>query len=279
MRLRTTRDTNAHDGRRPRVLQQGSRGRILEVFGRTVFVSACGRLVSTAPREVEPQDLLRSPAAARPRLPLAPVHDRLIACAGGPPACGNTTGGPKPVNHASWPTDLAAFFHIQTADLQGARPPQEGKMATRRIRRTIPSLPPLLIRVIHAARVALYDDVDRTGHDAAVRELGQWALVQVPSRGVLAPSTDDAYKAIQDVATRHLQYRKARASFTNAVRAIESTAVRSDVESAQNWLQSESDTAYYYAGLACGITLADLATIRFDLERHPAWFEDGPDEP
>lgn len=138
-------------------------------------------------------------------------------------------------------------------------------MATRRVRKeNTVSLPPLLARVIHAARHAPPDPVDRTGHDAALRDLGRWALVYVPSHGVLAPSEDDGYKAIQEIATRHLQYRKAHAAWSKALRAIESVEQRNDVENAQNWMQSESDNAYYYAGLACGITLTDMATIRFE---------------
>jgi hypothetical protein len=138
-------------------------------------------------------------------------------------------------------------------------------MATRRVRReNTGSLPPLLARVIHAARHAPPDPVDRTGHDAALRDLGRWALVYVPSNGVLAPCEDDAYKAIQEIATRHLQYRKARAAWSKALRAIDSSEQRNEVESAQNWMQSVSDDAYYYAGLACGITLADMATLRFE---------------
>lgn len=124
-----------------------------------------------------------------------------------------------------------------------------------------------------------YDPVDRAGHDAALRELGRWALVYVPSRGVLAPCEDDAYKAIQEIATRHLLYRKARATWSKALRAIDSSEQRNEVESAQNWMQSVSDDAYYYAGLACGITLADMGTTRFDSQRQAAWFEREPEEP
>lgn len=153
-------------------------------------------------------------------------------------------------------------------------------MATRRARKekTV-SLPPLLTRVIHAARKDLYDLVDRTGHDAALRELGQWALVYVPSRGVLAPFEDTAYTVIRTIAVRHLQYKSAEAAFHKALRSIESIELRSDMENAQNWLQSASDRAYYYAGLACGITLADMATIRFDSPRSAGWFDRYSDEP
>jgi hypothetical protein len=153
-------------------------------------------------------------------------------------------------------------------------------MSARRARKeAAPKLPDLLLRVIHAARHAPYDPADRAGHDTVLRDLGRWALVYVPSRGVLAPSEDHAYKAIQEIATRHLEYGKARAAWRKALLAIEPFERRSEVESAQNWLQSESDDAYYYAGLACGITLADMATIRFDSGRQAAWFEGDPEKP
>jgi hypothetical protein len=153
-------------------------------------------------------------------------------------------------------------------------------MATRRVRKekSVP-LPPLLVRVIHAARHAPYDPVDRDGHDAAIRELGCWALVRVPSEGVLAPDDSHAYQAIEIVAREHLAMKEARAAVKKALSAIEPFATRDAVESAYNQLQSANDNAYYYAGPACGITLADMATLRFDSQRHAAWFEPGAEEP
>jgi hypothetical protein len=54
------------------------------------------------------------------------------------------------------------------------------------------------------------DPADRTGHDAALVDLARWALVRVPSKGVLAPDEPHAFTAIQDIArdrdvsTKHL---------------------------------------------------------------------------
>ncbi|MGH9345858.1 MAG: hypothetical protein ACRD26_01195 [Vicinamibacterales bacterium] len=133
-------------------------------------------------------------------------------------------------------------------------------MSTRRVRNhLVPPLPPLLVRIIHAANKAPGDSTDRGGQGAVLADLGQWALVQIPSRGVLAPADEHAYKAIHDIAMRHLPYREARRAFRTALSSVEPVERRHDIESAQNWLRSVSDDAYYYAGLACGIILADLS--------------------
>ena len=65
--------------------------------------------------------------------------------------------------------------------------------------------------LIHAAKQALHDSVDRTGHDAALADFGQWALIRVPTQGVLAPDDSHAFTAIQEIAKRHLQLDVARA--------------------------------------------------------------------
>jgi hypothetical protein len=132
-------------------------------------------------------------------------------------------------------------------------------MSTHRDRNPVQwGLPPLLIRVIHAARHARAD-TDRSGHDAVLTELARWALVSVPSRSVLAPADDHAYKSIQEAAMRHLQYGDARQALRKALSSVESLERRDAIESAQNWVQLVSDDAYYYAGLACGVTLAHIS--------------------
>jgi hypothetical protein len=136
-------------------------------------------------------------------------------------------------------------------------------MSTRRRRREQPDrLPSLLVCLIHAAKQAPHDSSDRTGHDAALAELGRWALIRVPSDGVLAPDAPDAFTAIQEIAKRHLQLDVARAEVKEALSAIESFETRDPIESAYNHLQSVYDNAYYYAGLACGITLMNLDSAR-----------------
>jgi len=126
----------------------------------------------------------------------------------------------------------------------------------------VSSLPPLLVRIIEAARHAPHDPTDRTGHDQVLEELSQWALVYVPSRGVLAPSDESAYKFIEGAAVRYLEYGDARRAFQDALQAVASADERNLIEEAHNRLQTESDDAYYYAGLACGVTLAQLSGIR-----------------
>ena len=126
--------------------------------------------------------------------------------------------------------------------------------------RKSPSLPPILLRVIDAARAAGNDSVDRKGHAGALQEYAEWAIISVASRGVLAPSDDRSYQIIQAIATRHLGYQRASRAFSLALENLTDVAIASALESAENERRAISDSAYYYAGLACGLTLAALAT-------------------
>ena len=106
-------------------------------------------------------------------------------------------------------------------------------MSTRRRRREQPArLPPLLVCLIHAAKHAPRDPVDRSGHSAALADLGRWALIRVPTLGVLAPDESHAFTAIQEIAVRYLQLDMARAEVNAALLAIESFEIRDPVESA-----------------------------------------------
>jgi hypothetical protein len=113
--------------------------------------------------------------------------------------------------------------------------------------------------VIHAARYAGNDPVDRTGHGAALLEYAEWAMITVPSRGVLAPSDDRSFQIIQAIATRYLGYQRASRAFNVALASVKDVSVASALESAENERRSISDDAYYYAGLACGLVLAAFA--------------------
>jgi hypothetical protein len=125
-----------------------------------------------------------------------------------------------------------------------------------------PAIPPLLVQIINAARHAAKASTDRAGHDKVLADLSRWALVHVPNGGVLAPESDQAYQVIEQAAERHLGVKDARAALRAALKSLQSAEQRHDIEEAQNWLQAERDGAYYYAGLACGITLAQLAAVR-----------------
>jgi hypothetical protein len=121
--------------------------------------------------------------------------------------------------------------------------------------------PPLLVRVIEAARFDPDNLAARTGHAKLLEELSQWAVLYVPANGVLAPGDEPAYNVIEAAAVRNLDYERAREAFRQALESVELND-RNAIEEAHNWLQSGSDIAYFYAGLACGITLADLSARR-----------------
>ena len=137
-------------------------------------------------------------------------------------------------------------------------------MSTRRRNEEPPRLPPLLVCLIHAVKQAPHDPADRTGHDATLRDLGLWARIRVPSEGLLAPEGPHAFNAIEHIANRHLRLGEARAAVTQALSLIDTFETRDAIESAYNHVQSVSDVAYYYAGLASGVTLMHLDSVRCD---------------
>jgi hypothetical protein len=118
---------------------------------------------------------------------------------------------------------------------------------------------PLLIRIIAAAHQAAAGSDEHKGHSAALAAFGKWALTAVPTRGVLAPSTAPDHRAIEAIAVRHLNFRAARRAVQNARAVMKGCAGLNDLESAENCAGAVSDIAYYYAGLAAGIVLAELA--------------------
>jgi hypothetical protein len=123
---------------------------------------------------------------------------------------------------------------------------------------------PLLVRVIDAARYAEAHDSeeDRRGHANALRLLGRLATLVVPARGVLAPVEDDLYKFIDGVTTTYLSDSDHRKEFSQLLAKIEPPETRHAIEAVFTQAISASDTAYFYAGLAFGITLAELTGRR-----------------
>jgi hypothetical protein len=120
-------------------------------------------------------------------------------------------------------------------------------------------LPSVFARLIHAARLSAADTgvdlADRIGHASALEEFAAWAIVNVPARGILAPREGTAFTAIQAIAARHLGYADASQAFRRAIKAVGDAEVRNEVESAANHVQSITDDAYYYAGLASGVVM------------------------
>jgi hypothetical protein len=96
------------------------------------------------------------------------------------------------------------------------------------------------------------------GHARALRDLTALAVRKVPARGIFDPTSrgdQDLFTAIDVIASRHLGRTRARASWKAAVRGAHlELEARDRIERAALQVQGVSDTAYFYAGLAFGLT-------------------------
>lgn len=121
-------------------------------------------------------------------------------------------------------------------------------------------LSPLLILVIEALEAQVGKDRQREGD--ALRAFGELARVQIPARGVLAPTENELYQAMDRIATTYLGLSNPRKAFRAALASVEPFAKRDEIECVVNQLRAVSDIAYFNAGLAFGVTFADLKSIR-----------------
>ena len=114
-------------------------------------------------------------------------------------------------------------------------------------------LPVPLRHVIHAAAREC-----PKGHARALRELSALAVDKAPARGIFDPAVrgePELFQAIDRIAARHLGRARARAGWKRAVRRARlDLEARDRIERAAVEAQSISDTAYFYAGLAFGLT-------------------------
>ena len=117
----------------------------------------------------------------------------------------------------------------------------------------MPDLPVHLRHVIRAAE----RECPR-GHARALRDLTTLAVRKVPARGIFDPAArneQDLFTAIETIADRHLGRAAARGAWKAAVRRGRLDLLARDrIERAALELQGISDTAYFYAGLAFGLT-------------------------
>jgi len=130
-----------------------------------------------------------------------------------------------------------------------------------RARSTIPKeLSPRLVRVIEAARHARHgaDGADISGVPRALEEFGVLARWVVPVHGLFVPNHTDVAIAIERIATRYLALEPARRQFREAIGIVEAFEQRDSIASAQNFVQEVCEEAYFYAGLAVGVTLVDF---------------------
>jgi hypothetical protein len=89
----------------------------------------------------------------------------------------------------------------------------------------------------------------------ALRELGDLALWALPICGVFVPNDEEVSLVVERVAMRHLGLQEARTEFRKALAAVEPFDRRDAIESAHNQIRSATEEAYFYAGLAFGVTL------------------------
>lgn len=126
-------------------------------------------------------------------------------------------------------------------------------MPRRSLSTATPDLPAPLRHVFHAAEREC-----PKGHARALRDLTSLAVRKVPSRGIFDPTArgdQELFTAIEVIANRHLGRSRARASWKAAMRGARlELEARDRIERAALQVQGVSDTAYFYAGLAFGLT-------------------------
>jgi len=121
--------------------------------------------------------------------------------------------------------------------------------------------PPTLRHVIRAAALECPN-----GHAAALHDLTSLALRKVPSRGIFDPTVGDEnelFTAIEAIANAHLDLSRARTAHRTALDAADLTLERrDDIERAALLVQSVSNTASFYAGLAFGLAFVCMSQER-----------------
>ena len=137
-------------------------------------------------------------------------------------------------------------------------------MPRSQVPRRAAGLPPLLVNVIESAVDAEQHDpnTDRTGESGVLVACGHLAARIVPARGVLAPTDDDLYQAIDAIAAEHLGFHEVRRTLRDTLERIQSFDERDAVGCAHIHVVTLSDATYYYTGLAFGLTLAALGERR-----------------
>lgn len=131
-------------------------------------------------------------------------------------------------------------------------------------RRSLPSLthfPPTLRHLVRACEAEC-----PAGHAEALQALTRLALHKVPARGIFEPGTreePELYAAIESIGRTHLDLASARARWRTALKAAQlPLEQRDDIETAALEVQSASDTAYFYAGLAFGLAFDHLRHVQ-----------------
>ena len=130
-------------------------------------------------------------------------------------------------------------------------------MSPRRSTKSV-GLSPVLTRLIDAAEQHGEDAEGRDikGAAQALREFGSVALWVLPIHGVFVPNNNAVSMIVDRVATRHLGLKDARAEFREALAGAEPFDRRDPIDVAHGRVRSVAEEAYFYAGLAFGVTLS-----------------------
>lgn len=133
-------------------------------------------------------------------------------------------------------------------------------MARRRSSRSLDDFPQTLRLLVRACEAEC-----PAGHAAALQALTTLALRKVPARGIFEPGTreePELYAAIESIGRTHLDLADARARWRAALKTAElPLEKRDDIETAALEVQSASDTAYFYAGLAFALAFDHLRHV------------------
>jgi hypothetical protein len=122
---------------------------------------------------------------------------------------------------------------------------------------------PRLARLVEAAEAHGQDAEGRDIKSAAraLREFGGAALWVLPIHGVFVPNDNDVSVVVDRVARQHLGLDEARAEFRKALESVEPFDRRDPIETAHGHVRSVTEEAYFYAGLAFGISLVDPCSL------------------
>lgn len=118
---------------------------------------------------------------------------------------------------------------------------------------------PLLRLLAEALDARAHPDYPQVG--SALIELADLARLQIPIRGVLPLSDDQLFNAIDKVGVNHLDLDAVRQTLNAALTAVQPAASRDEIEVAVDHLCAVLNVVYFNAGLAFGVTLADLRSL------------------
>lgn len=118
---------------------------------------------------------------------------------------------------------------------------------------------PLLRLLAEALDARRGTDYPQAG--AMLCEFGQLARLQIPIRGTLPLSDDQLFNQIDILAIKHLDLAGVRKALDVALTRVNSLATRDEIEVAIDHLCAVLNIAYFHAGLAFGVALADLKSL------------------